>query len=129
MLIGTALVQIFSVTWFCSFLGTNHWVGSMDDITTHIKFYLVSAYGFYTMFAVLSIAGAYKILANYKLNKNNFDNSPTPQSGQIQEKNDLQPKQDTYAQQNPDDFDIDIDDIDPKIIEEIIKELGIERKK
>ena len=129
MLIGTALVQIFSVTWFCSFLGTNHWVGSMDDITTHIKFYLVSAYGFYTMFAVLSIAGAYKIITGYKLDKNNFENTPTPQNSQIQEKNNLQPRQHTPKEQPQENYDIDINDIDPKIIEEIMKELEIERKK
>lgn len=128
MLIGTVFVQIFSVTWFCSFLATNHWVGSMDDITTHIKFYLVSAYGFYTMFAVLSLAGAYKILVNHKSDKNYNEGTPTLQSDQIEVRNNIQPTQEIYEPQTQDDFDIDLDEIDPKIIEEIIKEIELERK-
>lgn len=125
MLIGTVLVQIFAVSWFCSFLATNHWVGSMDDITTHVKFYLVSAYGFFTMFVVLSIAGAYKILSNYELDdvKSKWNDwGALANTGQL--KND-EPQTDQVPERQVWET-IDIDSIDPELIEEIIREIRME---
>ena len=61
ILFGTVLVQIFGVSWFCSFLPPHEGIGSLDNLLGHIKFYLVSAYGFFSMFVVLTISGLYSI--------------------------------------------------------------------
>lgn len=67
MLIGTVLVQIIAVSWFCSSLGTHPWVGSLNDLLGHIKFHLISAYGFFTMFVVLSFAGVFSMIDKIEL--------------------------------------------------------------
>lgn len=125
MLFGTVLVQIFAVSWFCSYLATNPWVGSMDDLTTHIKFHLASAYGFFTLFVVLSIAGAYTIIENYRLDKNPSDSvKPAISSPAKIEKH--VPREPVYEEKEF--SEIDIDSIDPEIIEEIIREIRMEEQ-
>ena len=120
MTIGTVLVQIFAVSWFCSYLATNPWVGSMNDLITHIKFHLASAYGFFTIFVVFTIAGAYRIIENYNLDENSLDNINPVIS------NSAKREEQYYKEEVPE---IDIDSIDPKIIEEIIREIRMEEEK
>lgn len=67
MLIGTVLVQIFAIAWFCSYLGTHPWVGSLNNLLGHIKFHLVSAYGFFALFVVFSFAGVFSIIDKIEL--------------------------------------------------------------
>lgn len=61
LLIGTFLIQVFAIAWFCSYLGTNPWIGTLNDIIGHIKFHLASSYGFLAMFIILNISTAYAI--------------------------------------------------------------------
>ena len=50
MAVGTLLVQIFAVSWFCAWLGF-----------FHLRFYLPYSYGTYAVLAVLTIVGAYSL--------------------------------------------------------------------
>lgn len=133
MLIGTTLVQIFAISWFCSFLSIGPWVGSIDNITGHVKFYLVSAYGFFTVFVVFTIVGGYSIINDYKLDnlKSKTNNSRPINTKPLESKRPVEyntlPKEQTSERQAQ--GTIDIDSIDPELIEEMIKELRLEEKK
>lgn len=52
MLLGTIVLIVFAVSWFCSWM----------DLNNHIIFYTISAYGIFTFFEVIAIAGGYKII-------------------------------------------------------------------
>lgn len=52
MLLGTIILTVFAVSWFCSWM----------DLNNHIIFYTISAYGMFAFFEVIAIAGGYKII-------------------------------------------------------------------
>ena len=72
LVLGTYLVQIFGISWFCSWL----------DLNT-LYFYITPCHGVFAVFEILSISGGYVILKNSGfLNKykKNSDSNKIPEN-------------------------------------------------